>query len=324
MSDTEMSLEQARLALKQRLQSLAQAGVQQLPRAKAAANPIQLPPADVPQKAPAESAPHTAGKPAPQATTPQSTQIAQPANPVVKAPVARPQASEPVVAAGAKAEDSPVTPAGSNAPQPAAVSLTLPERVEQLHLLREEVAACTQCEPLAAARTQTVFGSGSPTARLCFLGEAPGADEDRTGEPFVGAAGKMLTDIIEKGMQLQRKDVYILNILKCRPPGNRAPQVAEARNCRRFLVRQLELIQPEFICCLGKSAASYLLELDLAVGRMRGNFYTYEYPGGAAQAMVTYHPSYLIRQRDPAQLKAEKRKVWDDIQMLMQAMGMKD
>ncbi len=303
MTDTEMSLEQARRALQQRLQSLASAGIQQLPRSVATASTIQLPPAE--STAAAEST--------------------APAEPTSAAPEQAPdvEAPRPAKPATAKPVETPAAPLFKPPAQAETQSLTLPQRVEQLHLLREQVAACTACDALAKSRTQTVFGTGSPDARLCFLGEAPGADEDRTGEPFVGAAGKMLTDIIEKGMKLSRSDVYILNILKCRPPGNRTPQVAEARNCRGFLHRQLELIRPDFICCLGRSAATHLLGLDIAVGKMRGNFYSCDYPGGNAQAMVTYHPSYLIRQRDPARIKSEKRKVWDDIQMLMQAMGMK-
>ena len=136
-------------------------------------------------------------------------------------------------------------------------------------MLQQEVAGCTLCGELAATRTQTVFGVGNPQARLCFLGEAPGADEDRQGEPFVGRAGQLLNKILE-ACRLRREDVYILNILKCRPPGNRNPLPDEANNCRRFLDRQLELIGPEFICCLGAVAAQNLLGTTEAIGRMRG------------------------------------------------------
>src|SRR5690606_14043392 len=128
-----------------------------------------------------------------------------------------------------------------------------PRQSLTLEILREEVAACTKCHELATTRTQTVFGVGNPKARLCFLGEAPGADEDRLGEPFVGRAGRLLNKIIE-ACQLKREDVYILNVIKCRPPGNRNPLPEEAMNCRPYLDRQLELIQPEFICCLGAVA----------------------------------------------------------------------
>jgi DNA polymerase len=181
-----------------------------------------------------------------------------------------------------------------------------------LQVIAGEVAACTQCAELVANRTQTVFGVGNPQARLCFLGEAPGADEDRQGEPFVGRAGQLLTDIIQKGMGLTRQDVYILNILKCRPPGNRNPLPDEASNCRGFLDRQLAVIRPEFICCLGAVAAQNLLDTDVAIGRLRGSLYEYR----GARVVCTYHPAYLLR-NPPA-----KKLTWEDIQLLMQAMGL--
>jgi DNA polymerase len=157
-----------------------------------------------------------------------------------------------------------------------------------------------------------VFGVGSPDARLVFLGEAPGADEDRQGEPFVGRAGKLLTDIIEKGMRLRRRDVYILNILKCRPPGNRNPLPEEASNCREYLDWQLAVIQPEFICCLGAVAAQNLLDTTAPIGKLRGRFFD----SHGARVMCTYHPAYVLR------FPEAKRKVWEDIQMLMAEMGL--
>jgi len=181
-----------------------------------------------------------------------------------------------------------------------------------LDVVRQEVAGCTRCAELVAHRTQTVFGVGNSRARLCFVGEAPGADEDRQGEPFVGRAGKLLTDIIEKGMGLARGDVYILNILKCRPPGNRNPLPEEADNCRGFLDRQLALIQPEFICCLGAVAAQNLLGVATPIGRLRGDFYEYR----GVRVMCTYHPAYLLRN------PSAKKQTWTDIQMLMQEMGL--
>jgi DNA polymerase len=184
---------------------------------------------------------------------------------------------------------------------------------ELLAQVASEVASCTRCAELVANRTQTVFGVGNESARLCFLGEAPGADEDRQGEPFVGRAGKLLTDIIENGMGLRREDVYILNILKCRPPGNRNPLPEEARNCRGFLDRQLALIQPDFICCLGAVAAQNLLEVTTPISRMRGNFYDYR----GIPVICTYHPAYLLRN------PAAKKPTWEDIKILMQEMGLK-
>lgn len=179
-----------------------------------------------------------------------------------------------------------------------------------LEVLRGEVAACTRCGELAAGRTQTVFGAGRPDARLVFFGEAPGADEDASGVPFVGRAGQLLTKIIE-ACRLTREDVYIMNVLKCRPPGNRAPLPDEVAHCRPFFERQLEVIRPEFICCLGASAARALLRTEEPIGRLRGRWFTC----GTAQVICTYHPSYLLRN------PAAKRDVWDDMKVLMARMG---
>jgi len=198
------------------------------------------------------------------------------------------------------------------APMPEAPTGKRGSHGESLSVIQTEVAACTRCPELASTRKQTVFGVGNPKARLCFFGEAPGADEDRLGEPFVGRAGKMLTDIIVKGMGIRREDVYILNVLKCRPPGNRNPNPDEVANCRNYFERQIEAIQPEFICCLGGVAAQSLLETNETVGRMRGRFFDYQ----GARVIVTYHPSYLLR------TPSAKAKTWEDIQMLMREMGL--
>jgi uracil-DNA glycosylase len=173
------------------------------------------------------------------------------------------------------------------------------------------VAVCTRCAELVRTRTQTVFGVGNPYARLIFCGEAPGADEDRQGEPFVGRAGQLLNDIIVKGMKMRRQDVYILNILRCRPPNNRAPLPVEAAACREYLDAQLAIIRPEFICCLGAVAAQNLLQTETAIGRLRGRFHDYQ----GIKVICTYHPAYLLRN------PAAKRPTWDDMQMLMAEMG---
>lgn len=186
------------------------------------------------------------------------------------------------------------------------------DRPQALASVARQVAACTRCGELARTRTQTVFGDGSPSARLVFLGEAPGADEDRQGVPFVGRAGKLLTDMIEKGMKLRRRDVYILNILKCRPPGNRNPLPVEAAHCRQYLDRQLEIIRPEFICCLGAVAAQNLLDTTTTIGRLRGRFHDHN----GIKVICTYHPAYLLRN------PAAKRQTWDDLQLLMAEMGL--
>jgi DNA polymerase len=177
----------------------------------------------------------------------------------------------------------------------------------------KRVAACTRCPVLVQNRTQTVFGVGNPNAKLVFVGEAPGADEDRQGEPFVGRAGQLLTDIITKGMKLRREDVYIMNILRCRPPDNRTPLPAEAAACREYLDAQLAIIQPQFLCCLGACAAQNLLQVDTPIGKLRGRMIDFN----GMKVLCTYHPAYVLR-NPPA-----KRQVWDDIQVLMAEMGMK-
>ncbi|MBX7165022.1 MAG: uracil-DNA glycosylase [Pirellulales bacterium] len=182
--------------------------------------------------------------------------------------------------------------------------------VAGLEVIRREVAACTRCSKLASTRTQTVFGVGNPKARLVFCGEAPGADEDAQGEPFVGRAGQLLTKIIE-ACTLRREDVYILNVLKCRPPENRNPLPDEVANCRGYLDRQLEVIRPEFICCLGSVAAKTLLETEESIGRLRHRWHDYR----GVRVWCTYHPAYLLRN------PAAKKDVWEDMKILMRELG---
>jgi DNA polymerase len=187
---------------------------------------------------------------------------------------------------------------------------TKPSTAPSLEVLREQVAACSLCHELASTRTQTVFGVGNPRPRLCLLGEAPGADEDLQGEPFVGRAGQLLNKILE-ACRLRREDVYILNILKCRPPGNRNPTPTEAAHCRPFLDRQLELLQPEFICCLGSVAAQNLLATTETLGRLRGRVPDCQ----GIKVVCTYHPAYLLRNPNA------KGDTWNDMRMLMREMG---
>jgi DNA polymerase len=208
-----------------------------------------------------------------------------------------------------------VSPASSGSPQRSLVlgdnpNLSPDERISALAAIRNEVAACQRCVELVRSRTQTVFGVGNPQARLVFVGEAPGADEDRLGEPFVGRAGQLLTRIIE-ACTLKREDVYILNVLKCRPPDNRTPLPGEVEHCRGFLARQLEVIRPEFICCLGAVATRTLLNLNAPMSKLRGKFYQY----GDSAVLCTYHPSYLLRN------PAAKRDVWEDMKLLLARMG---
>jgi DNA polymerase len=186
------------------------------------------------------------------------------------------------------------------------------DRRRALKLLAQEVSACCKCAELVSNRTQTVFGDGGPGVDLCFVGEAPGADEDAQGLPFVGAAGQLLNRIIA-ACGFQRHEVYICNIIKCRPPGNRTPLPNEAANCRSFLDRQLELVQPRFICALGGCAAQNLLSSNLALGKLRGKFHDYK----GIPVLCTYHPAYLLPHRNPD----KKKDVWEDMKMLLARMG---
>jgi uracil-DNA glycosylase len=210
-----------------------------------------------------------------------------------------------------KADPAALPATAPDVAPPASAPATASGRLAALNVIRQEVAACTRCEELAAGRTQTVFGVGDPMARLCFVGEAPGADEDRQGEPFVGRAGQLLTKIIE-ACGLRREDVYILNVLKCRPPGNRTPLPHEVFNCRGYLDRQLAIIRPECICCLGSVAAQTLLETDASIGRLRGRFLEYQ----GIPVLCTYHPAYLLRN------PSAKKDVWEDMKVLLQRLGL--
>jgi DNA polymerase len=181
--------------------------------------------------------------------------------------------------------------------------------IDTLETIRADMGDCTRCG-LCRSRTHIVFGSGNPDARLMFVGEGPGYDEDQRGEPFVGAAGKLLTRIIE-AIQLSRDQVYICNIVKCRPPGNRTPEADEIRTCLPFLQRQIQAVAPEFICALGACAARTLLDTDAPISRLRGQLYDYN----GIKLLPTYHPAYLLRNPE------KKRAVWEDMKLLMREMG---
>ena len=214
------------------------------------------------------------------------------------------------------AKPAPAPPRGEAAPSlfsagpPKACTLSRSEREHQLGELAKQVAGCTRCQELAESRTQTVFGVGNPEAKIMFLGEAPGADEDRLGEPFVGKAGQLLDRII-KAATLKREEIYICNILRCRPPGNRNPTDQEAANCREYLDGQIAIVDPDYIVCWGSVAARNLLGTTSPIGRLRGKFLTY----GRAKVVCTYHPSYLLR------YEAAKKDVWEDMKFLMRDMG---
>ncbi|MDX1962686.1 MAG: uracil-DNA glycosylase family protein [Pirellulales bacterium] len=184
------------------------------------------------------------------------------------------------------------------------------ERPMRLEVIAREVAGCPRCAELASTRTQTVFHDGSCTAELCLVGEAPGADEDETGVPFVGRAGQLLTKIIE-ACQLTREQVYICNVLKCRPPGNRPPEAVEVANCRGYLERQLEIVHPRVIVCLGTTAAQCLLNSQISIGKLRKKWHDYR----GIPLYCTYHPSYLLRN------PAAKKDVWEDMKVVMARLG---
>lgn len=180
-----------------------------------------------------------------------------------------------------------------------------------LEALRAELGDCRRCK-LADGRTHIVFGVGNPNADLMFVGEGPGRDEDLQAEPFVGRAGKLLTEIITKGMKLRREDVYIANVVKCRPPDNRNPEPDEIATCRPFLERQIQLVAPKVLVALGKFAAQTMLGENTPISRLRGKWYDYD----GIKLMPTLHPAYLLRNPN------DKRLVWDDIKMVMKELGL--
>jgi len=206
------------------------------------------------------------------------------------------------------------------APPPPLSEPELRARAQALKVIDDgEVKGCQRCG-LHSTRNHTVFGVGSPQSRILFVGEAPGHDEDMSGEPFVGRAGQLLTDMIEKGMGLKRSDVYICNVLKCRPPNNRTPASDEILACKGYLWRQIEIIRPQVIIALGAPAAQTLLGTTETIGRLRSRWHDF-YPSGSATigeaipVMPTYHPAYLLRSPD------EKKKSWADLKMVMARLG---
>ncbi|MGD0758348.1 MAG: uracil-DNA glycosylase [Candidatus Sulfotelmatobacter sp.] len=196
--------------------------------------------------------------------------------------------------------------------------------VAALKIIREDLGECTRCKLHKQGRKQIVFGVGNPRADLMFVGEGPGADEDTQGEPFVGRAGQLLNNMI-KAMGLQREDVYIANVVKCRPPGNRTPEPDECDTCSPFLMRQIAAIKPKVVVALGATAAKNLLAMNSSLGELRGRFYDFKPAGvrsndpawSGARLAVTYHPAYLLR--DPRQ----KGEAWKDLQMVMKYLGLK-
>jgi len=233
-----------------------------------------------------------------------------PAPPVRTAPPERtaraPRGAEPPPPA---VESSP-EPAPARRPPPPVEQLDPAERVRRLEVIRVEVAACTGCR-LHSTRTQTVFARGDGSSGLAFVGEGPGADEDAQGEPFVGKAGQLLDRMIA-AMGLTRDEVYVANIVKCRPPDNRKPQPDEMQSCIGYLERQLDIIQPQVIVALGATAVQGLLGTTEGITRLRGRFKLYR---GRIAVMPTFHPAYLLRS------PGAKRDVWTDLQAVLRQMG---
>lgn len=287
MDDTELAAIQR--AVVQRLEDFQRAGLTHWKRI----DPIAAPPSVAMSSPPVTIAP-VAAKPARRFDTPPAAV----ANPQPQVPSMPPKKAVPAAAV-------------AQAPVPfQPLNLPLEERVSRLKVLCDQVKGCTRCQELAATRTQTVFGVGNPEAKIMFIGEAPGADEDKQGEPFVGKAGQLLNDII-KACRMKREEIYICNVLRCRPPGNRLPSPEEAQNCREYLDGQIAIVNPEYIVCWGSTAAKNLLASELPIGKMRGKFFEY----GRAKVVCTYHPSYLLRN------PAAKKDVWDDMKFLFREMG---
>jgi len=198
----------------------------------------------------------------------------------------------------------PTAPMAKPTPAPSPV----PSAADTLPLIREDIGDCQRCK-LAPTRTNIVFGSGNINAELVFVGEAPGSDEDEQGLPFVGRAGQLLTKIIDTSVdpgRITRADVYICNILKCRPPNNRNPEPDEVASCNPFLKRQLATIRPKVVCCLGTFAAQNVLQSQLTISKLRGRFFDID----GMRVIATFHPAYLLRSPE------KKREVWEDMKLI--------
>jgi uracil-DNA glycosylase len=227
---------------------------------------------------------------------------------------------EIVAAAATESTYSPIEPESAIPPRkpipaaPAVATQIIPaaNRAAALEAIRTDIGDCKRCPLAFQGRHTIVFADGDPNARLMFVGEGPGADEDAQGLPFVGRAGQLLNNMIN-AMGLQRAEVYIANVVKCRPPQNRTPEPEEANTCMQFLWRQIDVIRPEIIVALGATAATYLLGAKSALARLRGRIHEVR----GAKLIVTYHPAYLLR--DPTQ----KKEAWKDLQIAMRELGLK-
>ena len=259
---------------------------------------------------PRVAAPAAAARP--QATAPPPRQVAPPIPAQDSAPAydffdAAP--SQPLPPALAAPMPKPI-PFDQLVPLPTQI-IPAAERPAALAAIQAEIGDCTRCPLAYGGRHKIVFADGDPNARLLFVGEGPGADEDAQGLPFVGKAGQLLNNMIV-AMGLQREQVYIANIVKCRPPGNRTPEPVEANTCSPFLLKQIDIVRPQVIVALGRTAATYLLGVDRSLSSMRGTWFS----ARGAKVAVTYHPAFLLR--DPRQ----KAEAWKDLQMVMKEMGL--
>ncbi len=292
-------------AIAQLLQHLSGVGVTHVPR-------VEFPKSVKPSRKSASTARQSAG------TTVAGINAADATKPGRKSPKAAaavPEMRRPT--SGLRSmEELRVTDADRPAPLAEVQELLKPgytdpqQKHDALSSLAAIVAKCRRCHELATTRKQTVFGVGDPNARIMFIGEAPGADEDAQGEPFVGEAGQLLNKIVT-ACKLRREDIYICNVLRCRPPGNRNPLPREASNCREFLDAQIQIVQPQYIICWGAVAAQNLLNETRAVGKLRRQFFMHN----GAKVMCTYHPSYLLRN------PSAKKEVWEDMKFFMLDLG---
>jgi DNA polymerase len=222
-----------------------------------------------------------------------------------------PQSMMDVVAIEHTEQEPAIAPPKPVLPQPAIGSFVAPEsRAEALRAIQAEIGDCTRCA-LSAGRNKIVFADGDPNARLMFVGEGPGADEDAQGLPFVGRAGQLLNNMIA-ATGLKREQVYIANVVKCRPPDNRTPEPKEANTCSQFLFQQIDVVRPEVLVALGSTAATCLLGVKSSVGGLRGRVH----PCRGTKLIVTYHPAYLLR--DPTQ----KKEAWQDLKLAMAELGL--
>lgn len=235
-------------------------------------------------------------------TMPQNVPAEKPVSPVATPPLSRSGAARPVSIQAPPPVAAPPRRAGI---QQAGLFTPAPKQ-ETLEQIREDLGDCRRCK-LWKGRKNIVFGSGNPRAELVFVGEGPGADEDEQGLPFVGRAGQLLTDMIERGLKIPRSDVYICNIVKCRPPGNRKPEHDEVAACREFVERQIDSIRPRVICALGATAAETILVSRESMGRLRGRWFEFR----GFPVMVTYHPAFLLR--DPSR----KAETWADLKLIL-------